>query len=141
LKEVDVPLFDERDADYYAQRLLTTDGEALTRFTFSVKWRGFTRKPGEQIAVNFAAQNIAGIFEILEARHDLDNNKVTLVCGDRRAWNDSFGFWVSDAVTDWNAAGTDDQKRQASEAAGFWQGDDDLADSTDSKSYAPSRYF
>jgi hypothetical protein len=141
LKEIDAPLWDEKDANYYAERILTTDGEPLTRFTFTVKWRGLTRAPGEQVAVNFTAQNINGVFEILEARHDLDANKVTLVCGDRRAWGDSFGFWVSDAVADWASGGTADQKRQASEAAGFWQGDDDLADSTDSKSYATSRFF
>jgi hypothetical protein len=141
LKEIDAPLFDEHDANYYGQRILTTDGEPLTRFTFSVKWRGLLRKPGEQIAVNFAAQGIAGVFEILEVRPDLDQNRVTLVCGDRRAWADSFGWWVSDAVAAWSAGATSDAKRIASESSGFWHGTDDLADSTDSKSYATSRFF
>lgn len=141
LKEVDAPLFDERDAAYYAQRLLTTDAEPLARFQFAVKWRGLLRKPGEQIKVTFAAQALTGIFEILEARHDLNSNRVTIVCGDRRAWVDSFGWWVADSVADWNPAGTETEKREAKQSAGFWHGDDGLAISTDSDSYNVSRWF
>jgi hypothetical protein len=71
----------------------------------------------------------------------LNANRVTLVCGDRRAWQDSFGFWVSDATASWNAAGTSTEKREAKENSGFWHGDDSLADSTDSDSYATSKWF
>lgn len=141
LKEIDAPLWDERDAQCYAQRILTTDAEPLAKFTFSLKWNGFLRKPGEQIAVTFEGQNIAGVFEILEAKHDLNSNRVTLTCGDRRAWGDSFGFWTDDAAADWNPAGTTTEKREASENAGFWHGDNDLADDTDSASHAVSRWF
>jgi hypothetical protein len=141
LKEIDAPLFDERDAAYYAQRILTTDAEPLARFQFSVKWRGLLRKPGEQIKVTFDAQGLTGIYEILEARHDLNANRVTLTCGDRRAWADSFGWWVADSVADWNAAGTETEKREAKQAAGFWHGDDSLAVSTDSDSHNVSRWY
>lgn len=141
LKEIDAPLWDERDATYYAERILTTDAEPVARFTIAIKWRGLLRKPGEQIAINYAAQSINGVFEILEARHDLNANRVTLVCGDRRDWADSFGFWTSDAAADWNPTGTATAKREASENAGFWNSDDDLADSTDSESVAVSRWY
>jgi hypothetical protein len=141
LKEIDAPLSEERDAQYYAQRLLTTDGEPLTKIMFAVKWRGLLRKPGEQVAVSFPNQNINGVFEILEARHDLNSNRVSLTCGDRRAWADSYGFWVADGTADWNSAGTETEKREASENSGFWHADDNLADSTDSDSHAASRWF
>lgn len=141
LKEVDAPLFDEKDARYYAERMLTTDGEPLARITFSVKWRGMLRKPGDQIEVRFEPMGINGILEVIESRHDLNSNRVTLTCGDRRGWSDSFGWWSADAEPDWDSAWTADEKREAKETSGYWHASDDLADSTDSESYATSRYF
>lgn len=141
LKEVTAPLFDAVDAAYYAQRLLNTDGLPLKRYTFAVSWAGILLKPGDQIPVSFDRNQVYGVFEVIEARHDLDANRINLVCGDRRAWGDSFGWWVDDSFAAWDASGSAAEKREASENAGFWHGDDDLADSTDSASHKASRYY
>lgn len=141
VKEITAPLFDRQDVIYYAQRLLTTEGQPLQRIPFAVFWKGILIKPGHQIAVSSDRLKIYGILEVLEARHDLDNNRVNLVCGDRRGWADSFGFWVADTEPDWNAAATSTEKREASEGSGYWQGDDSLANSTDPKSFQVSRLW
>lgn len=141
LREVEAPLFDSDDAEYFAQRLMTTEARPLKKFSFAVPWVGFLMKPGRQVALSLARNETYGVFEILEAKHDLDNNRVSLVCGDRRAWGDSFGWWVADSVADWDETDTDTEKRAANEASGFWHGDDDLADATDSESFKLSRWW
>jgi len=141
IKETTVPLFDTNDATHYAQRILTTEGRPLKRYRFAVTWAGFLLQPGDQIKVDYDIRGISEIMEVLEARHDLDQNRIQLICGDRRGWRDSFGFWVSDATSAWNPAATDAEKRTADQTAGYHHGDDDLAVSTDSKSFKNSRHW
>lgn len=136
-----VPLFDPDDALYYAQRLISTEALPLKRYELNVPWSGFLLKPGSQIQITSDFRAVYGVMEVFEARHNPDANQITLIVGDRRGWVDSFGFWVADSEPDWNAAASDSDKRTASENSGFWQGDDDLADSTDSKSFNVSRWF
>lgn len=140
-REIMAPLFDDADAEYFGQRLLTTEAQPLKKYPITVPWKGILLKPGHQIAVTYPRLNVNGMLEVLEARHNLDRNEIALVCGDRRGWADSFGWWVADGTADYDSGGTATEKREAKEATGFWHEDDQLADSTDSSSHKLSRFF
>jgi hypothetical protein len=141
VKEIDAPLWDEADAKYYAERLLTTEGVPLVKYRFDAAWTGFFLLPGDNVHLVYTPKNIDTVVEVLEVRHDLINGRVQLVCGDRRGWRDSYGWWVSDSQAAWLAADSDATKLTKKQSSGFWHGDDNLAISLDGKSCNVSRWY
>jgi hypothetical protein len=93
-EERDAPLSNVNDARYYAQRLLTTEAEPLTKYGFDTPWLGFFLLPGDQIRVSRTRGNFDTILEVLEVNYDLIAKHVSIIAGHRRAWGDSFGFWT-----------------------------------------------
>ena len=141
IKEVSVPLWDQNDAILYAQRLLSTEALPLVKYQISVPRQGFLLLPGKQIRLKYDRHGLNNVVEVLEVKHDLAGNKVTLTCGDRRGWVDGFGFWVSDQVDAWNPGAAKEAKLAAKQSAGYWSGEDGLANSADGQSYLVSRWW
>lgn len=135
------PLWEERDATYYAERLLTTEGLPLVRYRFEVPWQAFFVVPGNNLHLVYAPKTIDTVVETLEVQLDLSSPpKVRLVCGDRRAWADSMGFWVADSQAAWSAGDSDAVKLENKQKSGFWTGEEGLAVSADGKSFETSRW-
>jgi hypothetical protein len=142
VKELDEPgIWDSKDATYYAQRLLTTEGVPLTKHKFSIPWQAFFILPGDNIHVTLDREELDAVLEVLEVKHDLSAGKVQLVCGDRRGWSDSFGWWVLDDQAAWSAGDSDATATDNDQASGYWLGEDDLASATDERSHLVSRHW
>ena len=138
---LDAALWDEADAEYLAERILTTEGEPLVKHRFEVPWQAFFVSPGDNIHFVYSRHNLDTVLEVLEVRHDLINGKVLLVCGDRRGWQDTFGWWVADSQAAWTAGLSTSEKTAFKQTSGFWHGDDNLAISTDGRSGYVSRWW
>jgi hypothetical protein len=92
---VDTPFASFNDAKYYAQRLLTTEGEPLVKYQFDVPWNAFFLMPGDRIHLTYTKRgNIDAILEVYEAQYDLIVGSVRLIVGNQRGWKDTFGFWL-----------------------------------------------
>lgn len=141
-REVKAALWDSPDAEYLAQRILTTEGDSLRIFTTKISRQAFSLVPGEQIVVRYSRrQGLRSVFEVLEVDHDLAGNGVNLKLGNLRGWEVSSGYWVSDSVVDWDGAGTADEKKDAAAASGFWTDDNGFADTSDALSRGVSRWW
>jgi hypothetical protein len=141
LNEVEAPLWDEQDAIYYAERLLTTEGVPLVKYRFEVPWSGFLLTPGRNVHIVYEPKSLNTVVELIEVRLDLVNGRTACVAVDRRAWADSFGFWVADSQPAWDAGDSDATKLENKQTSGYWTGDDNLAVSTDGKSFETSRWW
>jgi hypothetical protein len=139
LNEIEAPLWDEQDAIYYAERLLTTEGVPLVRYRFEVPWSGFLLTPGTNVQLVYTPKSLNTVVEIIEVRLDLVGGRTALVAIDRRGWGDSMGFWVADSQPAWSAGDSDATKLENRQTSGFWTGDDNLAISADGKSFETSR--
>lgn len=137
----DAALWDEEDAEYFAERLLTQDATPLRKYRFEIPWQAFFILPGNNLHLSYAPKSIDTVVEVIEVRHDLTGGKVQGVGINRRGWNDSMGFWVADSQAAWSAGDSDAVKLTNRQSSGFWTGDDDLAVSTDGKSSQTSRWW
>lgn len=112
-EERELLVWREEDAQYIAQRLLTTEGEPLNTYNLTLPRHGLFLLPAEQIrlmhtrhgftlgsSVNVGTAGMDEVLEVLSVEKDFLTGKVRCVAGDRRGWRDSFGWWmVEDATT------------------------------------------
>ena len=136
-----VALWETADADLYAQRWLTTNAQPLVKYTGQIPWQAFLTLPGDQFLLTYTRGGVNEVVEVLEAKHDLIAGKVSLVCGNRRGWIDTFGWWVADSQAAWSAGDSAATKATNKQTSGFWHGADSLAISTDPVSFETSRWF
>lgn len=98
----EVCLSSKGDAQYYAQRVLTTEALPQVTYRFELPWKGLFLQPGDQFRLqDDRFLNLAGIveldnilLEVLEVDKDFSNGRVKVVAGDRRGWGDTFGHWL-----------------------------------------------
>lgn len=98
LVEREPALFRRADTRYFGQRLLTTEGEELVKYSFHLPLAAFFLLPTERIHVTHTRYQLDAVLEVIEATYDLTRSQVKVVAGNQRAWGDSFGFWVADRV-------------------------------------------
>lgn len=84
------------DALYYAQRLLTTEGQERIKYTFTLPLSAFFLLPTDKLHIQHTRYALDQVLEVLEVGYDLTGSKVKVTCGNQRGWGDSFGFWVND---------------------------------------------
>lgn len=89
-------LYRREDARYFGQRLCTTEGQELVKYTFTLPLAAYFLLPTEKIHLTHTRYGIDGVLEVLEVNYDLTNSRVKVVAGDQRGWGDSFGYWVHD---------------------------------------------
>ena len=139
--EVEVALWDEKDVRHWAQRYLTTEAQPLTKVSFTIPWQAIFTMPGDSIHITYTRRGMDKILEVIESKQDLIAGKASVVCGNRRAWGDTFGFWMPDATAAWDSGATDSAKVTLKQNGGYWTGDNGLAVASDGKSYQPGRWW
>lgn len=110
-EERELLVWREVDAQYIAQRMLTTEGEPLNTYNLTLPRHALFLLPADQIRLTHVRHGftlahgaIAGtagmdeMLEILSVEKDFITGKVRCVAGDRRNWRDSFGWWMIEDV-------------------------------------------
>lgn len=144
--EVEAPFWDPADAKLYAQRFLTTDARPIKTWSTTVPWHAFFIELGEQVLVKEDRINFNQVMEVLEVKHNLAQSKIDITFGNRRGWNDTFGYWTAGTHTTdtdyaWSGTWTDDEKIAARQGFSFWQGTHLLADDADPASMNCGRWW
>lgn len=107
-EERELLVWRESDAQYIAQRLLTTEGEPLNTYQLTLPRHALFLLPADQIRLTHSRHgftlaldaSIAGtsgmdeVLEILSIDKDFVTGRVRVVAGDRRNWRDGFGWWM-----------------------------------------------
>ena len=140
-RELAVSLCTEEDARLFAQRLLSTEGPSLVTYKIRTHWGGYLLLPGQQIRVRYARRGFDAVLEVIDASLDLTGGRVDITATNRRGWGETFGHWCAEGVSSWPTGGTDTDKLEARTSSGFWAGDDQLAVSSDPKSFQPGRWW
>ena len=154
IREEDIYLTTERDAQYWADRVLLLQGSPLKRYSAAIPWQAMTLQPGDQIRVKSTARGVDAVLEVLETKLDLAAKKVSLSLGNLRGYADSAGFWVADAAVlptdfaaltgysagslNWNASWDDEIKTWARQNVGYWTDANGFAGTTDPDSFMGS---
>lgn len=155
--EVTLPITEERDAEYWAQRKLLVESSAPTQlYQLEVPWLGVERLPASYVHVVYTGDgfNIDGIFEVIERSIDLLGGLVKLTLGNLHGFA-SCGFIVDDAATlpsrfstltgygsgslVWNSSWDDEIKTWALQNVAYVTNENGYADATDPDSFQPSR--
>jgi hypothetical protein len=102
------------DARYFAQRLLSTEGLPIATYSSVLPRSGLLLLPGDQIRLTHPRHGFVppadyvspageieldAQFEVLSVDKDLLNGRAKVTLGERRAWRDSFGWWLVEDVT------------------------------------------
>jgi len=141
VKEVEAEFWDTHDAQYYAERLLMTEGQPLVRHKVQIPWQAFLILPGDNVHLNLTREGLNAVLEVLEVKHDLVGGKVALTLGDRRAFGDSIGHWVDGNVSAWSGSATAATKASNRQSNGYWHGTDLMASATDEASWQISKWW
>lgn len=149
--ERELAVSESRDAIYWAQRFLVTEGEPLVKYFLAVPWNGFFLLPTDKIHVTYERSNFDTVLEVLEVNYDLISGQLKLVCGNQRGFGDSFWFWSEDGVENWPAAGSGWSNSKVAtirQNQGFWSkvgivppDETDMADRDDYRSFYAGRWF
>ncbi len=107
-------LWRTEDARYFAQRLLSTEGLPVALYSSVLPRSALLLLPGDQIRLTHPRHGfippadyvspageieLDAPFEVLTVDKDLLNGRVKVTLGERRAWRDSFGWWLIEDVT------------------------------------------
>ena len=141
LKQVEAALWDERDARYLAQRILSTQGQPLQLFKAVVPRMGLTLQPGNKVRVRRQRGDRDELMEVIDVDYDLISKQSSLLLGDMRGWGRTCGFWTGDGQADWNPAWTNVEARDALAESGFWTDANGYPDAADARGRAGSRYW
>lgn len=100
-EEREAPVALGADAQYLAQRLLTTEGPPIRTYRTTLPRPSLLLNPGDQL--RFTAARPGGfdrIMELLAIEKDFIAGRSRVTLGDRRGWSDTFGWWlIEDIVT------------------------------------------
>lgn len=141
VKQVEAELWDEKDARYMAQRVLSTQGQPLRLYKAVIPRMGLTLEPGNKVKVNRTRGGLDELMEVIEVSYDLLNKQATLLLGDMRGWGRSCGFWTGSGQADWDSGWTDTEAKDNAAQAGFWTDDNGYADAADARSRNVSRWW
>jgi len=141
VRKIEAALWQRKDAEYLAQRVLSTEGQPLVTYKVKVPRLGMVLAPGDKVTVRRERGELLEVCEVLEIHWDLANKQVSLVMGNQRGWGGSCGFWVGDDFPAWSAEWTKDETRNRGAAAGFWADGNGFALSADARSRNCSRWW
>lgn len=93
-EERDAPLATREAAIYYAQRLLTTEGQGIVTYKNRLPRSALLLEPGDQLLLTHDRYDLNQVMEALSVEKDFMAATVRVTLGDRRGWKDSFGWWL-----------------------------------------------
>jgi len=83
-KEWEVPFAERNDAWYAAQQVASYEGEPYREYKMTVSKKALQLLPADFVNVNYMRRGIAGMFEVLEVRPNLDKGAVELIARTQR---------------------------------------------------------
>lgn len=158
IKEKDLPLSDDGDAEKWAQEQVNFEGEPQKAYTIVVPGRlVMTKFPGDFVRMVYARHDINDVFEVMGISHNLLADTATLNLLNNHGLGDRAGFWVSDAAVlptrfsdldgyglgslVWNDAWDPEIKKWVRQNVGYWCDDNGFASVTDPDSLNVSTWI
>ena len=135
-KEVKLPLSDLFSAEYWAQRTVKLRGVPRRVLSFRTTQEFKELEIADYVRVVDADLDIDGPFEVLSVAITTGENPVVLTMIDVRGFDDTVGFWMSDAALVWDDSKTDAEIKNDRENGAWYTNEGGYADIDD-----PERSF